>query len=400
MGLDRKSVQRLVIGGFILFLLIYFYLFVSERLMAAAQPLLIGIALAYIMNIMIGWFDKHDYLYNRGKLKSRKAHDVFSVIQATIVLILCGAFIFAFVIPQLTACVFTLLEKVPGGIRYILSLELVERIIPADTLESLRQADWNNWLKHLLNVINKDDLFVSMTSTASTALTAFSTVLFGLLFGIYFTTGRRVHFDRVRRAAHALLPDDREEKVFYYGRILNECCHDFIFCQGMQGLIIGAVSTIFLLIFKFPYATMIGVLNGFCALLPVIGGYVGAILGMLVILSDSPRMAIMFLIVIVVIQNVVGTVIFPRMMGKSLGLPAVWTLAAVTIGVGMAGLGGIIVGVPMTAFAYRCLRDKVHQQESREKARKDAAVQEAEGAAAESGGDPGAARRTEREDKE
>ncbi len=400
MNIDSKSVRRLVIGGFILFLLIYFYLFVSERFLAASQPLIIGIIAAYVMNIMINWFDKHDYLYNKGKLKNTRLHEIFSVLEAVIVLLLCCAFIFGFVIPQLTACALTLLDKVPNGIRYILNLELVARLIPEDTMQTLKGIDWSRWMNHLISIVNKDDLFSSMTSTASTALTVFSTLLFGILFGIYFTTGRKQHFDRIRRLAHALLPDGKEEKVFYYGRLMNECCHDFIFCQGMQGLIMGVISTAFLLIFRFPYATMIGVMNGFCALLPVIGGYIGAILGMLVILADSPRMAIFFLIVIVVIQNVVGTVVFPRLVGKSLGLPAVWTLAAVTIGGGLAGIGGIMIGVPGTAFAYRCMQERVLRKEEEDRKKAEASEQEISEAEAEGGGgDAEAARKGEEEEK-
>lgn len=400
MEIDRKSVRRLVIGGFVLFLLIYFYLFVGERFLAAAQPLIIGIIAAYVMNIMINWFDKHDFLYNRGKLKNVRLHEIFSVLEAVIVLLLCCAFIFGFVIPQLTACALTLLDKVPSGIRYILNLDMIKRLIPEDTMQTLQMIDWSKWITHLISIVNKDDLFSSMTSTASTALAVFTTLLFGILFGIYFTTGRKEHFNRVRRLAKALLPEGKEEKVFYYFRLANECCHDFIFCQGMQGLIMGVISTAFLLAFRFPYATMIGVMNGFCALLPVIGGYVGAILGMLVILADSPRMAIMFLIVIVVIQNVVGTVVFPRLVGKSLGLPAVWTLAAVTIGGGLAGIGGIMIGVPGTAFAYRCLQEKVLQKEAEEREKTKASEGEIKEAEAEGGGgDDEADRRKEKKEE-
>ncbi len=400
MNIDRKSVRRLVIGGFVLFLLIYFYLFVSERFMAAAQPLIIGIIAAYVMNIMINWFDKHDYLYNRGKLKNVRVHEFLSVMEAVIVLLLCCAFIFGFVIPQLTACALTLLDKVPNGIRYILNTDMVKQLIPEDTMQTLQMVDWSKWITHLISIVNKDDLFSSMTSTASTALAVFSTLLFGILFGIYFTTGRKVHFDRARRLAHALLPDGKEEKAFNYLRLANECCHDFIFCQGMQGLIMGVISTAFLLAFRFPYATMIGVMNGFCALLPVIGGYIGAILGTLVILADSPRMAIMFLIVIIVIQNVVGTVVFPRLVGKSLGLPAVWTLAAVTIGGGLAGIGGIMIGVPGTAFAYRCLQEKVHRKEAEDREKVKASEGEVKEAEAEGGGgDAESARRNEKEEE-
>ena len=146
--------------------------------------------------------------------------------------------------------------------------------------------------------------------------------------------------------------------------MLNDCFHDFIVCQAAQALIIGVSSSLLMLVFRFPYATMVGTLNGFCALVPIIGGYVGAILGTLMILADSPGMALVFLIFIIVLQNAVGTFVFPRLVGRTLGLPGAWTLAAVLIGSGMMGITGILLGVPLTAFFYRTIGEKLSHREA------------------------------------
>ena len=363
MQVDRKAIRRIVLGGFILFFLIYLYLFSGQIFLNACKPLFIGIAMAYIMNIMIGWFLEHDILYNRKILKSEKIHTILSTVLAVAVLILALTVIFGYIAPQLTACVITLMDKVPSGIRILLNSPIIIRLIPDDTMETLQQIDWTKWLNHLVSIVNSDDLIQGMTSTATSALSVFSTLMFGIMFACYFTAGRKRRHEQMTRALRAFLSPEKERIFFHYSGMLNSCFHDFIVCQSLQALILGLASTAFLLIFRFPYATMIGVLNGFCALLPVIGGYIGAILGTLIILADSPQMALMFLILIIVIQNVVGTLVFPRLVGRSLGLPAVWTLAAVTVGSGMVGITGIIIGVPLAAFAYRSLAEEVRRRE-------------------------------------
>ncbi len=364
MKLDRKLVRNIVTGGFILFILIYLYLYSGQIFLNACKPIFIGIAIAYIMNIMIGWFLKHDFFYNRHLVKNERIHTFFCTGLAVILLAACVTVIIWFIVPQLTACVITLMDKVPSGIRYLLSTPLAISLLPEETMETLQQIDWTKWLNHLVSIVNSDDLIQSMTSTATSALSVFSTVLFGIMFACYFTAGRQTRHQHMTRAVRAFLDNEKETVFFHYSGMLNKCFHDFIVCQSIQALIIGITSMVFLWIFRFPYATMIGVLNGFCALLPIVGGYIGAVLGTLIILADSPQMALMFLIVIVVIQNVVGTLVFPRLVGQSMGLPAVWTLAAVTIGSGMIGIAGIVIGVPLVAFAYRCLGEQVEKREA------------------------------------
>ncbi len=367
MKVDRKMIRNIVIGGFLLFFLIYLYLFSGQIFLNACKPLLIGIGIAYIMNIMIGWFLKHDIFFNKGILKNERVHQILCTLLAVLLLIAGVAVVFGYIAPQLTACVITLMDKVPSGIRYLLNMPVLTRLIPEETMETLRQVDWSKWMSHLVSVVNSDDLIQGMTSTATSALSVFSTLMLGIMFAFYFTAGRKERHQHLTRAVRAFLDERKERIFFHYSGMLNSCFHDFIVCQSAQAMIIGLVATLFLLIFRFPYATMIGVLNGFCALLPVIGGYLGAILGTLIILADAPQMAVMFLIVIIVIQNVVGTLVFPRLIGRSLGLPAVWTLAAVTIGSGMAGISGIVIGVPLAAFAYRSLEEEIKRREQAEK---------------------------------
>ena len=363
MNTGRKSFFRMVAGGFTLFLLIYWFMYSGQRFLNACAPVFVGLVIAYPLNIMISFFSKHDPLYRRKIVKSERLHRILCTALAVIVLLGCAAFIAFYMGPQLTACVITLLDRVPSGMIYLLQQPLLIRLIPKETMETLRSIDWSNWINHVVNLVSSDDLFRGMTMTATSALTAVSNVMFGILFACYFLSGRKEALRISRRMVMNFAPESQRSWILGAGRMINECFHNFIVCQAAQALIIGISATLLMHVFGFPYASMVGTLNGFCALIPVVGGYAGAILGTLMILTDDPGMALLFLVFIVVLQNLIGTLVFPRLVGQSLGLPSGWTLAAVLVGSGLGGIMGILIGVPMTAFCYRMIREKMDEKE-------------------------------------
>ena len=364
MKAERKAIARWVLGAFMLFLLIYWFMFTGQQLLQACTPLFIGMVIAYPLNILISFFRRHDLLYHRKILRSEKLHRILTAALAVIVLLGCIAFIAGYLGPQLTASAITLLDKVPSGIRIVLSHPLLSRLIPQETMETLQGVDWTNWINHLVNLVSSDDLFRGMTITATSALTFVSNLLFGILFAVYFLSGRETARKTAHRMVRAFIPAERQESVLHAGSLLHECFRSFIVCQAIQALVIGVSATVLMMLFGFPYASMIGSLNGFCALIPVIGGYLGAILGTLIILTDAPGMALLFLTFIVILQNVIGTFVFPRLIGRTLRLPSVWTLTAVLIGSGLAGITGILIGVPLTAFVYRMIKEKLEAKEA------------------------------------
>ena len=149
---------------------------------------------------------------------------------------------------------------------------------------------------------------------------------------------------------------DKPDSQFALG-ILNDCFHKFIVGQCIEAVVLGLLCTIGMTIFKFPYATMIGALIAFTALIPVAGAYIGAGVGAFMILTVSPMQALLFLVFIVILQQLEGNLIYPRVVGSSIGLPGIWVLAAVTIGGGIMGVAGMLIGVPLAAALYRILRD-------------------------------------------
>ena len=138
--------------------------------------------------------------------------------------------------------------------------------------------------------------------------------------------------------------------------------------QCLEAVILGVLCIFGMTIFRFPYAMMIGTLIGFTALIPIAGAYIGAAVGAVMILTVSPIKALLFLVFIVVLQQLEGNLIYPKVVGNSIGLPALWVLAAITVGGSLMGIGGMLLGVPIAAALYRLLKEDVTSREKLKKA--------------------------------
>ena len=139
--------------------------------------------------------------------------------------------------------------------------------------------------------------------------------------------------------------------------------HKFIVGQCAEALILGGLCMVGMTVFRFPYAMMIGTLIGFTALIPIAGAYIGAGVGAVMILTQSPVKALLFLVFIVVLQQLEGNLIYPKVVGNSIGLPALWVLAAITVGGSLIGITGMLLGVPLAAALYRLLREDLQHRE-------------------------------------
>ncbi len=145
-------------------------------------------------------------------------------------------------------------------------------------------------------------------------------------------------------------------------RVANESFSSFIVGQCTEAVILGVLCTIGMIIFRFPYATMTGAVVGATALIPIVGAYIGAGIGAFMILTVDPMKALFFLIFLLILQQIEGNFIYPKVVGTSIGLPAIWVLAAVLVGGGLFGILGMLVGVPLAATVYKLLKNRVAQK--------------------------------------
>ena len=186
-------------------------------------------------------------------------------------------------------------------------------------------------------------------------------IVIGLIFSLYVLIEKEKLGAQCRLLIQTYLPAIAD-KIFYVTDVVNDSFHSFIVGQCIEAVVLGGLCVVGMLLCGFPYAVMIGVFIGFTALIPIAGAYIGALVGAVMILTVSPIQALQFLLFVVVLQQVEGNLIYPKVVGESIGLPGIWVLTAITIGGGVLGVGGMLLAVPIFAAVYRLIKADVQKR--------------------------------------
>ena len=365
MRVDWKSCFRVGVSAFLLYLCISYWMPFAGfmgTLVSAAMPLLIGCVIAYIINILMSFYEKH-YFPKSSKSGVTKSRRPVCMVAAFITLVLIVVLLAKLVVPELMACVELLIAQIPGAVSSVVDWLKSMDIVPEDMLASLQSIDWKSKVEQIIGVLTTGvgNVMGTAINMVSSVFSGIVTALFAFIFSIYLLTGKEKLGDQFDRLMNRYMKEKAYSKVKYVLSVLNDCFHKYIVGQCTEALILGALCTVGMLILGFPYATMTGAVIAFTALIPVAGGYIGAAVGAFMILTVSPIKALLFLVYIVVLQQLEGNLIYPRVVGSSMGLPAIWVLAAVTIGGGVMGIAGMLIGVPLAATIYRLLREDVNR---------------------------------------
>lgn len=335
-----------------------------ELLLSAARPILIGCITAYIVNIPMNFYENK--LFSRCRsVRFMRMKRPLCMTAAILTLILVISIVTSLIVPELASCIKLLADSLPAAFerleQLVVSNKYLSMVISGDVLSGLSDLNWNSIVKNMLTIISKGvgDLAGSVSKAAITAVSAVTTFVIGFIFSMYILAGKEklsVQLHRLSQRFVKLSYRIRAKKLLVTA---NESFHDFIVGQCVEACILGVLCILGMLLFRFPYAVMIGTLIGFTALIPVAGAYIGAGVGALMILTVSPIKSLFFLIFILILQQVEGNLIYPRVVGSSIGLPGMWTLAAIIVGGGLFGIYGMLIGVPLTATVYKLLRENV-----------------------------------------
>lgn len=370
MKLQWKTCIRVGVTVFILYLCIHYWpqaaLLISAFL-SAAIPLLLGGVLAFILNIPVSFYERKLFPNSQkpSLIKCRRAVCIaaaFVTVFAVLVLVVW------LVVPQLVSGVQLLAAEVPGAISsFIIWLNTLE-FMPDDTIAALSSVDWSSKLDQILDVLLSgigsvtDIVFRALSGVVSGIVSA----VLSLIFAVYILASKEKLGRQFERVMNRYLKRSWTDRIEYLLSVFDDSFHRYLVGQCTEAVILGVLCTLGMLVFRLPYATMIGALIAVTALIPIAGAYIGAGVGAFMILTVSPAKALIFLVFILVLQQLEGNLIYPRVVGSSMGLPAIWVLAAVTVGGGIMGIGGIILGVPIAAALYRLLRENVRAGESSE----------------------------------
>jgi predicted PurR-regulated permease PerM len=238
-------------------------------------------------------------------------------------------------------------------------------VMSEDAITSLTAINWQEKMTEVMSVVASGVGGVAQAAmgAVSATVSGIAKFLIALIFAIYLLMGKETLGKQVNRLMDNYLLTSWNETIRYIVRVFDNSFHKFIVGQCIEAVVLGVLCILGMSLLRLPYAMMIGTLIGFTALIPVAGAYIGAGVGAFMILTVSPVKALIFLIFVVILQQLEGNLIYPKVVGSSIGLPGIWVLAAVTIGGGLMGIPGMLLGVPTVAAIYQLLKNNLNKKE-------------------------------------
>lgn len=365
MKVEWRSCAKIGVSAFLVYLCITYWFSFADLMTAlfrAAMPLLIGCVIAYIINILMRFYEQH-YFPTTKSANLTKSRRPVCMLAAFATLIMIVSIIAILVIPELISCVELLVSQIPGVVGSVVDWLESKDAVPENILASISGIDWKDKLDQVIGILTTG-VGTVMGTTINAVSSIFSnvvTALLALVFSIYCLFSKEKLGNQFDRLMKRYTQIGHYSKIKYVLSVMNECFHKYIVGQCTEAVILGTLCVIGMLILRIPYAAMTGAVIAFTALIPIAGAYIGAAVGAFMIMTVSPVKAVVFLIFLVILQQVEGNMIYPRVVGASMGLPAIWVLAAVTVGGGMMGILGMLLSVPLTAAIYRLLREDVNR---------------------------------------
>ena len=368
MKLRWRDCLKVGVSIFLLYLAVHYWQTAANlvsALVGASLPLIIGGVVAYLVNILMANYEGR-WKDNPKKPGLAKLRRPVCMLLAFLTLVAIVALVCGLIIPQLVDCVGLIIAELPGVMADAIDLAEQWKLFSPEVLASLESIDWNAQIGKLVGVVTSGigDVVSLVVSAVSSVFSFLVTALLSLIFSIYLLSGKEELASQVDRLAKRYVGNRLYGKLVYFLHTLDDCFHRYIVGQCTEAVILGALCAVGMGILRLPYALMVGALVAFTALIPVAGAYIGAGVGAFMILTVDPFKALVFLIFIVVLQQLEGNLIYPKVVGSSMGLPGIWVLAAVTVGGGLAGIVGMLLGVPLAAALYRIIRDDVNKHEA------------------------------------
>ncbi|NBK93547.1 AI-2E family transporter [bacterium 1XD21-13] len=326
-------------------------------------PFVLGGAIAFILNVPMtaleGWLFPQKKTA-KSKLGRKLARPLSLVLAIVLVLGVISLVIFV-VVPELGATVVSLgatveafLPKAQEWLEDIFSYN--EQIVAwIDSLEmnweKIMETAWNFFRSGAGSVLS------STMTVARTIISAVTNFFIGFVFACYVLLQKEKLGEQSRKLLRAVFPKKQVDYILHVCSLSHRTFSSFITGQCMEAVILGAMFFVAMSLLRFPYALLVGVLVAFTALIPIFGAFIGCVVGAFLILMVSPAQALGFIVLFQVLQQIEGNLIYPRVVGNSVGLPAIWVLVAVTVGGNLMGIVGMLIFIPMVSVLYTLLRE-------------------------------------------
>lgn len=367
--INKKLKENILLGTY---LIILYFLLLNIKWVTAALGSILGIispfitafAMAFVLNLPMKFFENKVFNFLDKEKSSflRNLKRPLSILTTFISVIGFIVALILFVVPQLAASLSTLLDAVPGYMesfekllnKYLSSTEILQHIY--NTLINT----WQELLKYFANFLSTS--LTSILNTTVSITSGFINFILSLVLTIYMLASKETLIYQIKKILYAFLNNAIVDKILSVGRLTNNTFAKFITGQCIEAIILGVLCFIGMTIFKMPYSLLISVLIGVTALIPVFGAFIGTIPAVFLILIINPIQAIWFVVFILCLQQFEGNIIYPRVVGNSVGLSAIWVMLAMLVGGSTLGLIGMLIGIPLFSVAYQLIKDYTNKR--------------------------------------
>lgn len=365
---DNLILGSLLIIIFFVLLNIKYFINGFESLLVILNPFLLGFAIAFVLNLPMKLFeDKLLFFFDNKKYSKYKSFKRPISILITFIFVI-GLIIglFLFVMPQLASSISSLLESIPDYIKAFektMNEYLSNNQMSTEILDTIYPSIMSTW-KELLKV-GGQLLTTSLTGILNTTISITNGLInfvLSIVFSIYMLASKETLIKHMKKFIYAFLNKPVADKILRISRLTNITFSKFIAGQCIEAVIIGTLCFVGMNILSFPYALLISVLVGVTALIPVFGAFIGTIPSAFLILLINPVKAIWFIVFILCLQQFEGSVIYPKVVGNSVGLSAIWVMLAMLVGGSTLGLLGMIIGIPIVSVIYQLLKEKTNKK--------------------------------------
>ena len=366
MQIDKKTVRNIfmIAVGAIAF---YWVLHETDQfknlwtgLVNVLSPFVLGAAIAFIVNVPMRAVERQLAFIRKDGLRR-----TISIILTFIVIILVITGVILLLVPQISDTVQSLIPQLTD---FFLRLENKIVVFLENNPElhqwvssttGLQSFDWSGLIQKAVSMLkNSVSLIATGAFSAVGGVTsAIVDIVIGLVFSLYCLARKEILARQGRRILYAFLPERFCDESIRVMRLTNSTFSNFISGQCLEALILGCLFAVAMAIFKLPFIPLISVLIAITALVPIVGAFVGCILGAFFILVNDPFQALVFVAMFLVLQQIEGNLIYPKVVGTSIGLPGMWVLVAVTIGGDLMGIAGMLVMIPISSVLYTLLRE-------------------------------------------
>ena len=336
-------------------------------MLGTLSPFLLGGALAFVLNVPMRAIERHLFPRARRGARARRPLALLLTLLAVLGVLALASLVIG---PGIAEAVMSIIGEIPAAFERLqkqlqgLSEGLSAYLPQIQTWASGLEIDWMGLSQKAIGIARSWSaaLLSSGGGLIGGVVSGVSTFVIALIFSFYILLQKEKLSRQGRQVLCALLPERYAVRTLEVLRLASRTFSSFLSGQCLEACILGTLFVVAMSLFRMPYALLVGVLIALTALIPIVGAFIGCAVGALLIAIDDPWKALWFILLFLVLQQIEGNLIYPHVVGNSVGLPSVWVLAAVTIGGSMMGIAGMLLFIPLCSVFYTLLREAAYRR--------------------------------------